>query len=287
MGLTDGVRRSGAATAAASELVRIDLDRLGDVEPGPPPQLDPERHYLEGSREEVARYILVLDAVNFGSGWFPTLRKRPGCSGYYTMAWALADRFRRHGPWTNDELRTLYPAAVADVLGQPPDHELMALYAKALNDLGAWLGERSALDVIGDGAERLAEELARGMPFFDDTGFWKRAQITPNDLTLAGVAEFDDVDRLTIFADNLVPHVLRVDGVLRYDGGLAARIDAGELLEPGGAERDIRAAAVHACELIAPELDVPPRVLDTWLWNRGQAPRYKAVPRHRCRTVFY
>ena len=287
MGLTDEVRRSCAAIAAASELVRIDLDRLGDVEPGPPPQLDPERHYLEGSREEVARYILVLDAVNFGSGWFPTLRKRPGCSGYYTMAWALADRFRRHGPWTNDELRTLYPAAVADVLGQPPDHELMALYAKALNDLGAWLGERSALDVIGDGAERLAEELARGMPFFDDRGFWKRAQITPNDLALAGVAEFDDVDRLTIFADNLVPHVLRVDGVLRYDGGLAARIDAGELLEPGGAERDIRAAAVHACELIARELGVAPRVLDTWLWNRGQAPRYKAVPRHRCRTVFY
>ena len=287
MGLTDGVRRSAAEIAAASQLVRIDLDRLGDVEPGPPPELDPERHYLEGSRADVAAYVLTLDAINFGSGWFPTLRKRPGCSGYYTVAWALADRFRENGPWSNDELRSLSPAAVAAVLGQPPDHELMALYARALNDLGAWLGERSALDVIGDSAERLAEELARGMPFFDDRGFWKRAQITPNDLALAGVAEFDDVDRLTIFADNLVPHVLRVDGVLRYDSALAARIDAGELLEPGGAERDIRAAAVHACELIAPELDVPPRVLDTWLWNRGQAPRYKAVPRHRCRTVFY
>ena len=55
------------------------------------------------------------------------------------------------------------------------------------------------------------------MPFFDERGFWKRAQITANDLALAGVAEFPDLDRLTIFADNLVPHVLRVDGVLRYD----------------------------------------------------------------------
>ena len=43
------------------------------------------------------------------------------------------------------------------------------------------------------------------------TPFFKRAQITPNDLALAGVAEFDDLDRLTIFADNLVPHVLHVD----------------------------------------------------------------------------
>ena len=57
------------------------------------------------------------------------------------------------------------------------------------------------------------------MPFFDDVGFWKRAQIVPNDLALAGVASFSDLDRLTIFADNLVPHVLRVDGVLRYDAG--------------------------------------------------------------------
>jgi Potential Queuosine, Q, salvage protein family len=287
MGLCDEVRRSAAAIAAESSLVRIDLERVGEVEPGPPPVLDPERHYLEGSREDVARYMLTLDSINFGSGWFPTLRKRPGCSGYYTVAWALADRFRAEGPYSNSHLRMVSPTAVADALGQPRDHELMTLYAQALNDLGTWLGERTALDVIGDSAEHLAEELVAGMPFFDDRGFWKRAQITPNDLTLAGVAEFDDIDRLTIFADNLVPHVLRVDGVLHYDDELAAQIDSGELLEPGGPEREIRAAAVHACELIAAELGIPPRTLDVMLWNRGQEPRYKAIPRHRCRTVFY
>ena len=288
MGLCDEVRRQAAALSAESELVRIEVDRLGEIIPGPPPVLDPERHYLEGTREDVATYILTLDAINFGSGWFPTLRKRRGCSGYYTVAWALADRFRASGPWTNTELRTLPPAAVAAALEQDSDHELMALYARALNDLGEWLGERTALEAVDVGsAERLAEELAAGMPFFDDTGFWKRAQITPNDLALAGVAEFGDLDRLTIFADNLVPHVLRVDGVLRYGPELARRIDAGELLEPGGAEREIRAAAVHACELIAAGLGVPPRTLDTWLWNRGQAQRYKAIPRHRTRTVYY
>jgi hypothetical protein len=78
-----------------------------------------------------------------------------------------------------------------------------------------------------------------------------------------------------------------VDGVLRYDPELAGKIDAGELLEPGEQEREIRACALHACELIGAELKVPPRVLDTWLWNRGQAAGYKAVPRHRTRTVFY
>ena len=117
-----------------------DLDRLDDVEPGPAPVLDPERHYLEGSSEDVAAYLLTLDAINFGSGWFPTLRKREGWSGYFTVAWALADRWRAHGPWSNQELAALDAATVAGVLGQDPEHELMGLYAGALRDLGGFLG---------------------------------------------------------------------------------------------------------------------------------------------------
>jgi len=290
MGLCDDVRDHAATVAASARWVEIDLDALSSVEPGPAPELDPVRHYLEGSAEAVASYLLVLDAVNFGSGWFPTMRKRPGCSGYYTVAWSLADRFRCAAPWSNEELQSITADEVAAVLGQDRGHELMRFYAHALRDLGSFLGSRSALEVVAEAessAERLASTLAAGMPFFDDRGFYKRAQIVPNDFALAGLATFDDLDRLTIFADNLVPHVLRVDGVLRYHPDLARVIDAGELLPPGGQETEIRACAVHACELIAERLGVPPRVLDTWLWNRGQEPRYKSRPRHRTRTVFY
>src|SRR3954466_16152831 len=280
MGLCDDVRSRCAAIAASARHVEIDTGALDRIEPGPPPELDPESHYLEGPDEDVARYLLTLDAINFGSGWFPTLRKRPGCSGYYTVAWALANRFRARGPWSNAELSALTSDDLADVLGQERGHELMGLYATALNDLGGFLGDPPAPAVIAraDGsAERLAESLT-AMPFFDDEGFWKRAQITANDLALAGLAEFADLDRLTIFADNLVPHVLRTDGVLRYAPALAERIDAGELLPPGAEEREIRACAVHACELIAARLDIPSRDLDVMLWNRGQERRYKARP---------
>ena len=99
MGLCDDVREGCAAIAANARWVEIHLDAVDEIEPGPPPVLDPERHYLEGTRAEVCTYLLTLDAINFGSGWFPTLRKRPGCSGYFTVAWALADHFRAHGPW--------------------------------------------------------------------------------------------------------------------------------------------------------------------------------------------
>jgi hypothetical protein len=290
MGLCDEVRASCAAIAESARDVVIDLSRVGAIKAGVEPELDPERHYLEGSAEDVALFTLTLDAINFGSGWFPTLRKRRGCSGYNTIAWALTDRFRADGPWSAEELATLDAETVADMLGQERGHELMGLYAEALRQLGAFLGERTALDVVAaaDGsAERLAEQLAAGMPLFEDPSFYKRAQIVPSDLTLAGVAEFGDIDRLTIFADNLVPHVLRVDGVLRYSEELAAAIDAEALLAPGEQEREIRACTVVACEAIAADLGVPPRTLDNWLWNRGQQPRYKAVPRHRTRTTAY
>ncbi len=284
------MRASCAQIAAGARSVTIDLDALADVRAGPPPALDPLRHHLDGSPAEVAAYFLTLDAVNFGSGWFPTLRKRSGSSGYFTVAWALADRFRAHGAWTPAQLRAIGTDEVADTLGQPRDHELMSLYAQALRTLGRFLGDRDALAVARGArgsAQALAAELAGSMALFADRGFYKRAQIVPANLALAGVARFRDLDRLTIFADNLVPHVLRCDGVLRYEPALAEHIDGGRLLPAGREEREIRACAVHACALIAARVGASEHELDNWLWSRGQAPAYKAIPRHRTRTVYY
>ena len=77
MSLTDDVRAACREIAGSARHVTIDLEALAAIEPGGPPALDAERHYLEGSPEEVAHFMLVLDSINFWSGWFPTLRKRP------------------------------------------------------------------------------------------------------------------------------------------------------------------------------------------------------------------
>jgi hypothetical protein len=290
LSLGDSVREHGAAIAAQARSVRIDVDALETLEPGPSPELDPQRHYLEGPTADVADYLLVLDAINFGSGWFPTLRKRVGSSGYFTVAWALADRWRAGAGWTSAQLRAMRTEEVADTLGQARDHELMALFAQALRELGHFLGPRRALDLVADArgsALRLAERLSSGMTMWHDKGFYKRAQIAGSDLALGGVAEFGDLDALTIFADNLVPHVLRCEGVLVYDDRLAAHIDAGRLVRPGPQEREIRGCAVHACALIAKRTGMTERDIDNALWYRGQRPEYEARPRHRCRTVYY
>jgi hypothetical protein len=288
--LCDEVRERCAEIAATARSVQITSAGLTGLEQAPDPQLDPVLHYLDGPPDDVARYFLTLDSINFGSGWFPTLRKQPGRSGYATIAGQLTERFRRDRPWSNAELRAITATTVADTLGQPRDHELMALYAQALRSLGAWLGTGSATRVIergGGSAELLATQLASGMPLYRDPPFYKRAQLLTADLALAGVAVFDDLDRLTIFADNVIPHVLRCDGILEYDEQLAALIDSERLLAPGREEREIRACAVHACEQLAVQHALAPRILDNWLWNRGRGDEYKSRPRHRCRCVFY
>ena len=290
MALGDLVRAHGKHIAAEAHSVRIDLAALEALDPGDPPQLDPDRHFLEGPAADVADYLLVLDTINFGSGWFPTLRKRAASSGYFTVAWSLADRWRADAGWTPAQLRAMRSDEVAETLGQSREHELMGLYAQALRELGRFLGERRALDVValaGGSAQRLAELLAGAMTMWQDIGFYKRAQIAASDLALGGVAAFDDLDALTIFADNLVPHVLRCEGVLVYEDGLAAHIDAGRLLRPGPQEREIRGCAVHACAQIAQRKGMTERDIDNALWYRGQRPEYKARPRHRCRTIYY
>src|SRR4051794_37380796 len=152
MRLTDAVRANGERIAAGARSVSIDLEALGALEGGAAPELDAERHYLEGSEADVASYLLVLDTINFGSGWFPTLRKRTGSSGYFTIAAGLADRYRAHGPYGNAQLRAMRTEEIAAVCGQRADHELMALFAQALRQLGAFLGERSALDLVREAA---------------------------------------------------------------------------------------------------------------------------------------
>jgi hypothetical protein len=302
-GLCHEVRRYCAGVAAGASRVRIDASAAA-VEPGVA-GLDPDVHLLDAPPEDVARYVLIMDAVNFGSGWFPTLAPYDEPATDAISRRLSAHARGRGGPWTAAELRTLDARAVGEVLEQDPAHELVGLYAHALHQLGAWLGDRGALAAIADAAgsagsagspvraaagsaDRLARALAQGMPFLDDRGFYKRAQIVANDLALAGVAEFADIDSLTVFADNLVPHVLRLDGVLVYDDQLARAVDAGEPLAAGSeSETEIRACAVHACELLARRAGVPPRTLDNWLWNRGRHAPYSERPAHLTRTVFY
>jgi hypothetical protein len=298
------LRFACAEVARRARYVTVEYDSIGRYAAGLP--LDTDAGTLEpqvgGTREELAAFWLTLDAINFGSGWFPTIRQRPGRSGYFTIAAGLRERFEAHGPWTAGELGSIGAAELAAVLGQDPDHELMELFARSLRDLGAHIaldyGGRFAAVVDSAGsAPKFVTTLARWRCFEDTSEyegisvpFLKRAQIAAGDVSLAGVAGFDGLERLTMFADNLVPHVLRLDGVLVFAPTLVERIARGELIEHGSPEEvEIRACAVHVVELIVAARGgrVTAAAIDRLLWNRGQQATYKARPRHRTRCTAY
>src|SRR6201989_603759 len=96
--LCDDVRRHCAAIAARARHVRI--DPAAAVPEGGTAGLDPGLDYLGGTPDEGALYLLILDALNFGSGWFAELG---------TSTDALTARLTAHadaeGPWTAAQLR--------------------------------------------------------------------------------------------------------------------------------------------------------------------------------------
>jgi hypothetical protein len=302
--LIDEIRAACAWVAERAAHVTVDqraIPAYAAALPGSPPP-SPDDRLVDGPPELRAAFHLTLDAINFGSGWFPTLRKRDGRSGYWTVALGLRDRFAAHGAWSADELRGIDAATIATTLGQDPQHELMALFAGSLNDLGAHVaaehdGSFLAVAQAADGsAVALAERLASWDCFADTSAYdgrriplCKRAQIAASDLHHSGAVAYGDLDRLTLFADNLVPHVLRLDGVLRLDEQLTARIAAGELIAHDSAEEvEMRACAVHTVELIVRERpDLTAQQVDHLLWTKGGGARYKAVPRPRCRCTAY
>ena len=313
------VRSVCKTVAARATHVQINYDLISSyaqslpIEKAIAPEHDPASHYL-GQDDNTAIFFLTLDTINFGSGYFPHLHKRPGMSGYFTIASCLNDLFKKRGPLSAEALKQLTPEDCTQIFEQDPDSkpigELMQLFAKALNDLGLYVQEdfngsfKELIKAADASAERLMQLLIR-MPYFNDVElydkievpFYKRAQLTAADLSLAfagqGLGRFNDLKNLTLFADNLVPHVLRVDSILLYKEELGSHIDAGKRISAGAAEEiEIRACALYAVELLKKARlgaghKVTSMQLDFLLWNRGQQPAYKSIPRHRSRTVFY
>jgi Queuosine salvage protein len=291
--LTDDIRAAAERVAGEARHVRIDHDALEAyartllAESPPTPE-------LPGADDETrAAFSLQLNAINFGSGWFPTLDKPPGLSGFRTIEAGL----RARGPWTTDQLATLTRDEVAQTFGQDPEHELMGLFTTHLTALGERVDGSFKAFAAAHDVEQLASTLARWETWRDvspypsgEVPFFKRAQIAAADLAYAGLIDPAGLDSLTLFADNLVPHVLRLDGVLVFDDDLTDRIDRGVLLEHGSREEvEIRACALHAVELLvaAHPHRTTASALDWVLWTRGAQPRYKAHPRHRARTTAY
>lgn len=207
---------------------------------------------------------------------------------------------------TTDDLRRLFRGGTTEL-------QMLDERAAILREAGTALVERyegrfhnlvaAASPALYDDGNGLLELLVRDFPRFDDSveynghtvRFYKLAQLAFWFLhvSLPGGLGISDLDRLSAFADYIVPVGLRVLGILRYSDALDQAIDDGKLIEAGSPrEVELRAHTIYATALLTdevnalrpPELQVIVPQIDARFW----VPFHKTHhPHHLTRTIYY
>lgn len=316
------VRRDAAWVMGQAEFIRIDTARIPEYTAGLLAKyplitkLEEGHHFFaHDAPEKTAAYIVALDSVNFGSGYFKDAQACGVDLEYNHIAGALKDAFGVNRLCLPVQWASATPLECHEIFGVPQGRhgrldKLMALFASHLQETGRRIiadhggNVMNLLAAAENSAEKLVNIVGAWPTFRDVTGYkgrevavYKRAQILAADIYLAlqgaSPAAFKDMDALTIFADNMVPHVLRHDAVLQYSPALADKIDNGLMIESGSAEEtEIRMAGIHAVELMKNAATLSgSRVtsvnLDHILWNRGYEAGIYALPTHRTWSVWY
>jgi Queuosine salvage protein len=275
---------------------------------------------LELDRDGVVDFVLTATSINFAFTDFETRtrwevehdgRVLADADGlHFCLQRALAEDVPvLDAGWlaevTEEELRGVFRGGSSEL-------QLLDERARILREAGRVLLDRYGgrfSNVLGrrsrlyDGGDGFLEVLTRDFPRFDDAAsyngetvrFWKLAQLSVwiLEATLPGGTGFEDLDRLTAFADYIVPAALRVLGITRYSDALEATIRDGELIGAGSPwEVEIRAHTIHACEELArrvnelrpPGLRVIVPQVDARLWVPFHRTHY---PHHLTRTIYY
>lgn len=322
LSLPDRVRDAAAWVVSQADFVTLREDRIAayakDIIAKYPviTGLDPEHHFLsQASPAATAAYVLALDSVNFGSGYFPVAQAAGVDFEYNHVARALKNAFAASRLNTPEKWAAATRQECHEVFGLPQGRvaeldEFMGLFALHLQVTGRMVighfggSVMNLLESAGNSAVRLAETVAEWPTFHDisaykgrEVPFFKRAQILAADMFLAfqgkAPAAFTDMGGLTNFPDNMVPHVLRCDGILACHSDLAAQVDNRVYLEAGSPEEtEIRAAGIHAVELMKQAAVKAGHKMtsvnfDHILWNRGYEAGLYEKPAHLVKTVWY
>ena len=282
--------------------VEIDEARLADVaswlayeELPVPPVFLPFRV----PAEQIADFVLVTSCLNFAYTDFST-RERWDLvldGRVYADADGLHAAFFRAGPEVlhGEWLARATPERLGEIL---PGLQLLDERAAILSEVGErllerWDGRFANVVATVSTVDEYLRLLASEFPRFDDAPFLKLAQLSAWILHIERAVQWPDLDRLTAFADYIVPAGLRAMGILRYSDELARAVDSWTPIEAGSPwEVEIRAATVWACHLLAeatsalrpPELRVMDAQIDARFWLFFHKTH---APHHLTNTIYY
>ena len=274
MALGQEVREGCAAIARDARSVRIDLDALDALDPGPPPELDPRAPLSEGPAAG-RRGLLPSRSTRSTSARAGSRRckQAPGLLGLlHGRVGAGRPLPRRRGRGRTPSCARCAPSEVADIARPAaPTTSSWRSTPRRCASSGASSATATPLDLVaaaGGSAAALRRDAGRRHGDVDDRGFYKRAQIAASDLALGGRRALRRPRR----ADDLRRQPRPPRAALRRRARLRRRrspraIDVGQLLphRPRRA-RDPRLRRARLRAARARALGMPPRELDTRLW---------------------
>lgn len=303
------VRATSAWVASRSSHVKVDLSELEKVVDklqGSIPKVEWDFegiHYFDNGPLTV-QYLFVLDALNFC--FWPDKDLNYDC-----LASGLKDALQNDkSALDSDRLQNYTGPQLRNLLKWSRPLPLEEERVRLMHEVGLEL-ERSfggeAANLVkssGKSAVSLVALITKHFPGFRDHSLYKghqvflykRAQIFVADLWGAfkgkGYGNFYDISSITIFADYIVPAVLRQLGVLRYSSALSNSIDSNDEIVSGSEEEvELRACSIHAVEKMRELMEtkfgkqVLSVELDLWLWSFGvQNPSLRY---HRTLSIYY
>lgn len=279
--------------------------------------------------ESTINFIFTMDILNF-SFWsdkseaerFAVVYKGKRWTGYWSLVALLQRALEQDIPITSPDFWIDEERCTDDVLravfmsGTEEEISLFPERIRCLREAGRILEEEfdgSVITLIEDAknsAARLVNLLAAKFPCFADEGtferkkvrFLKRAQIFVADIWAAfegeGYGEFNDIDKITIFADYRIPQMLHSLGILWFCPPLENKIRRFEIIESGHEwEMQIRGCSIWGVELlrreilkIKPETKINAILIDFFLYDMAKEKETEeadVIPHHRTRSIWY
>ncbi|RDL37330.1 Uncharacterized protein BP5553_04763 [Venustampulla echinocandica] len=276
--------------------------------------------------ETTVDFIFTLDLLNF-SFWsereaeerFAIEYKGKTWTGYKSLVAALqraldedipitsSDFWQNENECTEEVLRHVFRSATDEEI------PLFDERVKCLREAGQkyQCSFTKCIEAANRSAPALVNLLAADFPCFNDVAlydnrktvrFLKRAQICVADIWAAfdgeGYGQFDDIDKITIFADYRVPQILNALGCLWYSPRLQSTIVQKRVIESGDSwELQLRGCTIWCAELIRreimrkhPSAKINAILIDFFLYDTmkdREASGDEEIPHHRTRSIWY
>ncbi|XP_062549378.1 queuosine 5'-phosphate N-glycosylase/hydrolase [Armigeres subalbatus] len=313
----EGIRHLVKEVISGIETKAIDVENFSQHE-----------HHPKPSDVQAPNWIFLIDTLNF-CFWTPgdaTKWKVEGQTGYFSLCAAINRALKEGIDITNPSYYSKITLEELEKILRSDDGQtkapLLSERVQCLHEVGKVLLEKydgkfeNCVKASNHSAVALLKLVTEDFPCFRDeatfngkrVSIYKRAQILIGDLWACyrgdGLGRFDDIEKITMFADYRVPQVLVHFKTLEYTDELMSVLKSDKIMENGCCEEvEIRGASIYIVEqlkeFVLKELkDNHPNIstknvnavlLDHFLWDyrRKHAAELEYIPFHKTISVYY